>query len=155
MREWANQSHVRWCCQHHVVFALKYRKKVIFGVLRKNIGKIIRKLCEENKIELIEAHAMPDHIYLMLSIPPIFSVANTIGLLKGKSAIRIHREYLSRERNFTGLHFWVKGYCVSTAGLDAKTVSEITANVLQEYRNSLREGGSGSLALIGFRHGCD
>lgn len=134
MREWASQSHVRWYCQYHIVFAPKYRKKVIFGALRQNIGKIIRKLCEENKIELIEGHVMSDHIHLLVSVPPKLSVANTIGFIKGKSAIRIHREYMSRERNFTGLHFWARGYCVSTVGLDAKTVRDYIRHQEEEER---------------------
>ena len=72
--------------------------------------------------ELLEGHALPDHVHLLLSVPPKFSVANTVGLLKGKSAIRIHREYLGRQRNFTGYHFWARGYCVSTVGLDEVTI---------------------------------
>ena len=87
---------------------------MIYGSLWKNIGKVLRGLCEQNKIELVEGHAMTDHIHLLVSIPPKFSVSNTVGYLKGKSAIRIHREYLGQQRNFTGFHFWAKGYCVST-----------------------------------------
>ena len=124
MREWQSQSHVRWYCRYHVVFAPKYRRKAIFGTLRKQIGGIIRKLCEQNKIELVEGHAMVDHVHLCLSIPPKFSVANTVGFLKGKSAIRIHREYLGRRRNFTGFHFWARGYCVSTVGLDEQAIRD-------------------------------
>ncbi len=124
MREWATQSHVKWYCRYHLVIVPKYRKKVIYGQLRKDIGKIIRKLCEQNKVELLEGHAMSDHVHLCLSIPPKFSVANTVGFLKGKSAIRVHREYLGRRRNFIGFHFWAKGYCVSTVGLDEQTIRE-------------------------------
>ena len=105
-----------------VVFAPKYRKKSIFGQLRRDIGRIIRELCEQHGVELLEGHAMVDHVHLCLSIPPKFSVANTAGFLKGKSAIRIHREYLGRQRNFTGFHFWARGYCVSTVGLDEQKV---------------------------------
>jgi putative transposase len=132
MREWNSQSHVRWYCRYHVVFTPKYRKKRIFGTLRKDIGKIIRKLCDEHQVELVEGHAMPDHIHLCLSIPPKFSISHTIGFLKGKSAIRIHRQYLGRERNFTGYHFWAKGYCVSTVGLDEKTIIEYIRNQEKE-----------------------
>ncbi len=109
-----------WCSR--LVFAPKYRKKSIFGQLRRDIGKIIRELCKQHDVELLEGHAMVDHVHLCLSIPPKFSVANTAGFLKGKSAIRIHREYLGRQRNFTGFHFWARGYCVSTVGLDEQTV---------------------------------
>ena len=106
MREWQSQSHVKWYCRYHVVFSPKYRKKAIFGSLRKGVGKILRELCEQARIELVEGHAMGDYVHLCVSIPPKFSVANTIGFLKGKSAIRIHREYLGKKRNFTGFHFW-------------------------------------------------
>jgi putative transposase len=108
MREWRRQSHVKWYCRYHVVIVPKYRQKAIFGKLRKDIGRILRELCEQFEIELIEGHAMPDHMHLCLSIPPKYSVATAVGRLKGKSAIRIHREYLGRKRNFTGFHFWSK-----------------------------------------------
>ena len=105
-----------------MVFAPQYRKKSIFGQLRRDIGRIIRELCEQHGVELLEGHAMVDHVHLCLSIPPKFSVANAAGFLKGKSAIRIHREYLGRQRNFTGFHLWARGYCVSTVGLDEHKV---------------------------------
>jgi putative transposase len=135
MREWQSQSHVRWYCRYHLVFVPKYRKRAIFGQLRKDIGKILRGLCEQQGVELVEGHAMPDHVHLCLSIPPKYSVANTAGFLKGKSAIRIHREYLGRTRNFTGFHFWARGYCVSTVGLDEETVrAYIRAQEEEELR---------------------
>jgi len=117
------------------VFVPKYRKRSIFGQLRKGIGRILRELCDQQGVELIEGHAMPDHVHLCLSIPPKFSVANTVGHLKGKSAIRIHREYLGKTRNFTGFHFWARGYCVSTVGLDEGTVRKyIRAQEAEEKR---------------------
>jgi putative transposase len=122
MREWQSLSHVRWYCRYHVVFVPKYRKRAIFGNLRKEIGKILRELCIEHEIELIEGHAMADHVHLLLSIPPKFSIANTVGYVKGKSAIRIHRQFLGRERKYTGFHFWARGYCVSTVGLDEQKI---------------------------------
>ena len=91
MREWQSQPHVRWYCRYHVVFVPKYRKKAIFGSLRQGIGKIQRDLCEQHGVELVEGHALSDHVYLCVSIPPKYSVANTVGFLKGKSAIQIHR----------------------------------------------------------------
>ena len=106
MREWQSQSHVQWYCKYHIVFVPKYRRRVIYGQLRRRIGPLLRELCQQQGIELVEGHAMPDHVHLCLSIPPKYSVAHTVGFLKGKSAIRIHREFLGRERNFTGLHFW-------------------------------------------------
>jgi len=134
MREWSSQSHVRWYCRYHIVFTPKYRKKVIFGELRRQIGAMPRKLCEQNKIELIEGHAMPDHMHILLAIPPKYSVANTVGFLKGKSAIRIHREFLGRRRNFTGFHFWAKGYCVSTVGLDEQTIRDYIKHQEEEEK---------------------
>ncbi len=134
MREWARQSHVKWYCRYHVVFAPKYRKKVIYGKLRRELGGIIRQLCQQNKIEIIEGHAMIDHVHLCLSIPPKYSVANTIGFVKGKSAIRIHREYLGRRRNFTGFHFWARGYCVSTVGLDEQTIRDYIRHQEEEEK---------------------
>ena len=122
MREWQSQSHVRWYCRYHVVFVPKYRRRSIYGTLRRNIGKILRELCQQHQVELVEGHAMPDHVHLCLSVPPKYSLANTVGFLKGKSAIRVHREYLGRKKQYTGFHFWARGYCVSTVGLDEQVV---------------------------------
>ena len=101
----------------------KYRQRVIYGRLKRQIGPILRDLCDQRGVELLEGHAMADHVHLCLSIPPKFSVAHTVGFLKGKSAVRIHRELL-RERRMTGLHFWSTGYCVSTVGLDEQRVRQ-------------------------------
>lgn len=108
--------------QVHLVFVPKYRRRALYGPLRRQIGGIFRQLCAQAEVGLVEGHAMPDHIHLCLSIPRKFSVANTVGFLKGKSAIRIHRECLGQTWNFTGLHFWAKGYRVSTVGLDEQTI---------------------------------
>lgn len=124
MREWENQSHVRWYCRYHVVWVPKYRKRSSFGQIRRGIGKSVRELCQRQGVELVEGHALPDHVHVLLGIPPKFSVANTVGFLKGKSAIRIHREYLGRQRNFTGDHFSARGYCVNTVGLAEETIRE-------------------------------
>jgi len=137
MREWKTQAHVRWYCRYHVVIVPKYRKKAIFGNLRKEIGRILRELCQQFEMEIVEGHAMADHVHLCLSIPPKYSVANALGKLKGKSAIRIHREYLGRARSFTGFHFWARGYCVSTVGLDEARVREYIRE--QEEREKKEE----------------
>jgi putative transposase len=121
MRDWKSLSHVRWDCKYHIVFVSKYRKETIYGKFREKIGSIIRDLCRQKGIELLEGHAMSDHIHLCLSIPPKYSVSNTVGFIKGKSAIRIHRELLGIKR-MTGLSFWATGYCVSTVGLDEETI---------------------------------
>ena len=113
--------HVRWDCKYHIVFIPKYRRKVIFGKLRAGIGKILRDLCEQKGVDVLEGHAMPDHIHLCVKIPPKYSVSYVIGFIKGKSAVRIHRELLP-ERRMTGLKFWATGYWVSTVGRDEQTV---------------------------------
>ncbi len=123
MHEWQNLSHVRWECKYHVVIIPKYRRKVFYGRLRRRIGQILRELCRQRGIELLEGHAKPDHVHMCLRIPPQYSVANTIGFLKGKSAVRIHRELL-KERRMTGLHFWAAGYCMSTVGMDEARVRQ-------------------------------
>jgi len=123
MHEWQSLSHVRWDCKYHVVIIPKYRRKVFYGRLRRQIGTILRDLCRQRGVELVEGHAMPDHIHLCLSIPPKYSVAFVVGFLKGKSAVRIHRELL-HERRMSGLSFWAPGYCVSTVGLDEARVRQ-------------------------------
>jgi len=143
MREWRSQSHVRWYCRYHVVFVPKYRRRSLYGTLRSNIGTILRELCRQHEVELVEGHAMSEHIHLCLSVPPKYSVANTVGFLKGKSAIRIHREYLGRKRQFTGFHFWARGYCVSTVGLDEQMIRAYIRNQEAEEKRqeSLRLEG--------------
>ena len=121
----------------------KYRKRTIFGPPRKGIGGILRQLCEQEGVELVEGHALPDHVHLGLSIPPKYSVANTVGFLKGKSAIRIHREYLGRQRNFTGFHFWARGYCVSTVGLDEEVIRQYIRNQEEEEKRQEQLGLGG------------
>jgi REP-associated tyrosine transposase len=121
MHEWENLAHVRWECKYHVVIVPKYRRKVFYGQLRRQVGMILRELCRQKGIELVEGKAKPDHVHMCLSIPPKYSVAHTIGFLKGKSAVRIHRDLL-HERRMTGLHFWATGYCVSTVGLDEEKI---------------------------------
>ena len=136
MHEWQSLSHVRWECKYHVVIIPKDRRKVLYGRLRRRIGLILRELCRQRGIELLEGHALPDHIHLCLSIPPKYSVAHTIGFLKGKSAVRIHRELL-HERGMTGLHFWAAGYWVSTVGLDETRVRQ---SIRQQDEQDRRQG---------------
>ena len=123
MHQWESLSHVRWECKYHVVIIPKYRRKVLYGKLRRQVGAILRELCRQKGVELLEGHLMADHVHMCLSVPPKFSVAHTIGFLKGKSAVRIHRDLLA-ERRMTGLHFWATGYCVSTVGLDEQRIRQ-------------------------------
>ena len=121
MHEWQSLSHVRWECKYHIVIIPKYRKRELYGKVRKGVGDVIHDLCRQRGIEMLEGHLMPDHIHMCLSIPPKYSVAFVIGFIKGKSAVRIHRQILGNPR-VTGLHFWSRGYCVSTVGLDEETI---------------------------------
>ena len=134
MQDWRSLWHVRWECKYHVVIVPKYRKKVFYGRMRHKIGEILRELCRQRSINLLEGHAMPDHIHMVLSIPPKYSVSNTIGFLKGKSAVRVHRELL-QHRRMTGLHFWADGYCVSTIGLNEEKIRRYVREQEQRDRN--------------------
>src|SRR3954447_8890839 len=118
MKDWQSQAHVKWDCKYHVVILPKYRRKVLYGKMRRGIGQILWDLCRQKDIEMVEGKAMPDHIHMLLSVPPRYSIAMTIGYLKGKSAARIHRELLHTKGTLFGLSFWARGYCVSTVGLD-------------------------------------
>jgi len=135
MREWESQSHVRWYCRYHVVIVPKYRRKSMFGALRKEIGPILKELCRRQGVELIEGHVMPDHVHMLLSIPPKFSLANVIGKLKGKSTILINLNYV-KQRNFRGLSFWSRGYCVSTTGYDEVVIRNYIRN---QEKNDIKE----------------
>ena len=117
-------AHTRWNCKYHLVFTPKYRRKVIYGQLRQDIGKILRKLCEMKEIEIIEAHAMPDHIHMLVRIPPKLSVSGFMGFLKGRSAVIIHERHANLKYNYGNRSFWSKGYYVSTVGLNQKYIRE-------------------------------
>jgi len=140
MHEWESLAHVRWECKYHVVIIPKYRRKVLYGNLRRQVGVILRELCRQKGVELLEGQLMPDHVHMCLSIPPKYSVAHVIGFLKGKSAVRVHRELL-HERRMTGLHFWATGYSVSTVGLDEERVRRY---ILEQEK---LESGQGDLDL--------
>ena len=118
MREWQSQAHAKWECKYHIVILPKYRRKVLYGQIRRRIGTILRELCRQKDLVLEEGKALPDHIHMLLTVPPKYSVAMTIGYLKSKSAIRIHREVLKIKGTLFGRSFWARGYCVSTVGLD-------------------------------------
>ena len=122
MKDWQSQAHVKWECKYHVVIVPKYRKKVMYGKLRHQIGEVFQQLCRQKGIELLQGHAMTDHVHMLLSVPPRYSIAMTIGYLKGKSAIRIHRDYSKVRGTLFGRSFWSRGYCVSTVGFDEESV---------------------------------
>ena len=133
MHEWESLSHVRWDCKYHVVIVPKYRRKALYGKMRRPVGKILRELCRQRGVDLVEGSLRPDHVHMCLSVPPKYSIAFVIGFLKGKSAVRIHRELL-RERRMTGLHFWARGYCVSTVGLDEQQIRQYVRDQEEEDR---------------------
>ena len=128
MKDWRSLAHTKWECKYHIVFVPKYRHKIFFGKMRTRIGELIRDLCRQKDIEMLEGHTMPDHIHMCLSIPPKYSVSMIIGFIKGKSAIRIHREFFGVKKGFTNKNFWIRGYCVSTVGLDEKQIREYIKN---------------------------
>jgi putative transposase len=115
-------SHSKWDCKYHVVFIPKRRRKAMFGNLRRHLGAIFHELARQKECAIIEGHLMPDHVHMCISIPPKYAVASVIGFIKGKSAIAIARQFQGRERNFTGEHFWARGYCVSTVGYEEDKV---------------------------------
>ena len=123
MQEWESLSHVRWDCKYHVVIVPKYRKRKIYGRVRSRLGRILRDLARQRNVEVVEGSMKPDHVHMCLKVPPKYSIAHTIGFLKGKSAVRVHREVM-QYRRVMGLHFWSRGYCVSTVGLDEDVVRQ-------------------------------
>lgn len=115
-------SHSKWECKYHIIWIPKYRRKRLFGELRKELGQVLRELARQKESEVIEGHLLPDHVHMLISIPPKYSVAQVVGYIKGKSAIWIARTYGGRQRNFTGEHFWARGYYVSTVGRDEQMI---------------------------------
>ena len=139
MKDWQSMAHVKWECKYHVVILPKYRRKVLFGKLRRQVGEILRQLCREKGIELLEGKARPDHVHMLLSVPPRYSVAMTMGFLKGKSAVRIHRQLLKTKGTLFGRSFWARGYCVSTVGLDEAAIRKYIQD--QDKLQQQEEGG--------------
>ncbi len=125
-------EHTRWRCQYHVVFAPKYRRMAIYGEIRADIGVILRKLCEQKGIEIIEAEACPDHIHMLLSIPPKMSVAYAIGYLKGKSSLMIFDRHANLKYKYGNRHFWARGYYVDTVGRNKEAIRKYIQNQLKE-----------------------
>lgn len=125
-------AHSKYRCQYHIVFAPKYRRKEIYGKLRKDIGEIIRKLCEQKKVEIIEAEACKDHIHMLVSIPPHLSVSQFKGYLKGKSSLMIFDRHANLKYKYGSRHFWARGYYVDTVGRNKKVIAEYIRNQLEE-----------------------
>ncbi|SFM18132.1 IS200/IS605 family transposase [Nitrosomonas communis] len=124
MRDYQSLAHTTWDCKYHIVFIPKRRKKVIFGMIRKHLGKVFHELAAQKNSQIVERHLIPDHVNMCISIPPKYSVFYVVGYIKGKSAISIARRFTGKSRNFTGENFWARGYFVSTVGLDEEMVRE-------------------------------
>ena len=125
-------SHSTYRCQYHIVFAPKYRRKVIYGKLKTDIGQILRKLCEEKKVEILEAEAMPDHIHMLVEIPPYLSIAQFMGFLKGKSTLMIFDRHANLKYKYGSRHFWCRGYFVDTVGRNEKAIREYIKHQMEE-----------------------
>ena len=121
-------SHTKWLCKYHIVFTPKYRRKAIFGQYRESIGQILRQLCNYKGVEIIEGHLMPDHVHILVSIPPKYSVSQFMGYLKGKSSLMIFDRHANLKYKFGNRHFWAEGYYVSTVGLNEATIRKYIKN---------------------------
>ena len=124
MDEYQSLSHTKWDCKYHVIFIPKYRRRTLYGQLRRHLGEVFRKLAEQKESRIEEGHLMPDHVHMMIAIPPKYAVSQVVGFIKGKSAIHLARSYAERSRNFVGQHFWARGYFVSTVGRDEELIRE-------------------------------
>jgi putative transposase len=122
MQIYESLKHTTWECSYHVVFIPKYRRKALYAQLRRELGSVFRDLAQQKESEVLEGHLMPDHVHMLLSVPPKYSVAQVMGFVKGKSAIDIARVYAGRRRNFVGQHFWARGYWVSTVGKNEEAI---------------------------------
>lgn len=125
-------THTKWNCKYHIVFAPKYRRQVIYGKIKSDIGKIIRKLCAQKGVTILEATACPDHIHIVVEIPPKLSVSSFMGYLKGKSSLMIFDRHANLKYKFGNRHFWCRGYYVDTVGRNEKQIREYVKNQLQD-----------------------
>ena len=125
-------AHTKWNCKYHIVFAPKYRRKVIYGTIKVDIGKILRKLCEQKGVEIIEANLCPDHVHMLVSIPPKISISSFVGYLKGKSSLMIFDRHANMKYRYGNRKFWYKGYYVDTVGRNKKAIQEYIRSQLQE-----------------------
>ena len=132
MKDINSLEHTKWRCQYHVVFAPKFRRKAIYNELRADIGMILRKLCEQKGIEIIEANACPEHIHMLLSIPPKYSVSQIMGYIKGKSSLMIFDRHANLKYKYGNRHFWARGYFVDTVGRNKKQIEEYIKNQMEE-----------------------
>src|SRR6188508_704784 len=122
MEDYRSLSHTKWQCKYHIIFIPKYRRRKLFGVVRRELGKVFHRLAEQKECRIEEGHILPDHVHMLIHIPPKLAVASVVGYLKGKSAIHVARHCLKRERNYAGQHLWARGYFVDTVGRDTEKI---------------------------------
>ncbi len=127
-------KHTKWECKYHVVWIPKYRKKSLYQGLRRYLGEVLKDLAAQKECKILEGHLVSDHVHILISIPPKYSVSQAVGFIKGKSAIAIARNYMGRRKNFTGQSFWARGYYVSTVGKDEDAVREYIKHQEEEDR---------------------
>ena len=132
MNDIKSLSHSKWRCKYHIVFAPKYRRLEVYGKLKADIGVILRKLCEQKKVTIVEAQACPDHIHMLVEIPPSLSVAQFVGFSKGKSSLMIFDRHANLKYKYGNRHFWCRGYYVDTVGRNESVIKEYIKNQLQE-----------------------
>ena len=125
-------SHTKWNCKYHLVFAPKYRRQAIYGKVKEDVGRMLRKLCEYKEVEILEVEACPDHIHMLVTIPPKYSVAQIVGYLKGKSSLMIFEKYANMKYKYGNRHFWCRGYYIDTVGKNTKAIAEYIQQQLQE-----------------------
>ena len=124
MSDTKSLAHSVWECKYHIIWIPKCRKKSLYGAVAKYLGKIFHELAQQRESRIVEGHLCPDHIHMLIEIPPKYAVEQVVGYIKGKSAIAIARNFMGRQKNFTGLNFWARGYYVSTVGRDEQTIKQ-------------------------------
>jgi len=150
MDEYESLSHIKWEGKYHVIFIPKWRRKTLYQQLRQHLGEVFRRLAEQKESRVEEGHLMPDHVHMMISIPPKYAVSQVVGFIKGKSAIHLARVYGERKQNFVGQHFWARRYFVSTVGRDEQVIREY---IKQSGARGQATGTDEPMALSSHRRG--
>jgi putative transposase len=122
MEDYQSLSHTKWQCKYHIVFIPKFRRRRLYGVVRKELGAVFHRLAERKGCKIEEGHIMPDHVHMLISVPPKYAVSAVMGYIKGKSAIHVARHFMKRERNYAGQKLWARGFFVDTVGRDAEVI---------------------------------
>ncbi len=128
MSDYSSLNHTVWDCKYHVVFIPKCRRKVLYGKVRESLGEVFHSLVQQREYKILEGHLRTDHVHMLIWIPPKYAVSYVVGFIKGKSAIRVARDFMGRHRSFQGYHFWARGYFVSSVGIDEVTIQKYIRN---------------------------